>query len=207
MRIRPHADLWLPSGHRWQSRSAGRRRRGARGRDRTLRLPVIRSRPRTVLLDRIRGLTGDEVLYLSRRARTARLHGPRANANRYAEPKFRCYALCRSMPCGTVSPPKAPSMSASNNASEKCERPNGRGDRLMRSSVYTKRSPEHPRRGAISQASIRTGLAATIYDVPPDRRGNGAWARRRPKPRYRLGPKPNDRFLDRGQARRLALLL
>jgi len=33
-------NLWLPSGHRWQSRSVGWRRRGARGRDRTLRLPV-----------------------------------------------------------------------------------------------------------------------------------------------------------------------
>jgi hypothetical protein len=40
-------QLAAPLGHRWQSRSAGRGRRGARGRDRTLRLPVIRLRPRT----------------------------------------------------------------------------------------------------------------------------------------------------------------
>jgi len=44
-RLRPHANLWLPSGHHWQSRSVGWGRRGARGRDRTLRLPVIRIAP------------------------------------------------------------------------------------------------------------------------------------------------------------------
>jgi hypothetical protein len=53
------------------------------------------------------------------------------------------------MPCGTVSRPKAPSMSASNSASEKRERPNGRGDRLMRSSVCTGRLPDNPLHGAI----------------------------------------------------------
>jgi len=38
--------LRLPTGHRLQSRSAGRRRRGAKDHDRTLRLSVIRLRPR-----------------------------------------------------------------------------------------------------------------------------------------------------------------
>jgi hypothetical protein len=53
-------------------------------------------------------------------------------------------------------------MSASNNASEKRERPNGRGDRLMRSSVYTKSLPGHRLPGAINRDFFGL-VAATIY--------------------------------------------
>src|SRR6266550_8528593 len=89
-----------------------------------------------------------------------------------------------------------------NSASGKCERPNGRDDRLMKSSACTKSLPDHPLPGAINRGFFGL-VAATIYHVPPDCRGNGAWARRRPKPRYRLGPKPNDRrFLDRCYGKR-----
>ena len=57
---------------------------------------------------------------------------------------------CHSMPCGTASRRRATSISSRNNASEKRARPNGHGDRLMKSSACTKNLPDHPLRGAIN---------------------------------------------------------
>jgi len=51
-------------------------------------------------------------------------------------------------------------MSASNNGSEKRERPNGRGDKPMKSSACTKNLPDHPLHGAIDRGFF--GLVAAM---------------------------------------------
>src|SRR5205807_9973792 len=56
--------------------------------------------------------------------------------------------------CGTASRRRATSISSRNNASEKRARPNGHGDRLMKSSACTKNLPDHPLHGAINRGPV-----------------------------------------------------